>query len=54
MPTQDEYIKVIQAFKFYNANTEGQLVLALLAHVERLQEKIEPVRDTQPRKVREG
>jgi hypothetical protein len=54
MPTQDEYMKVIQAFKFYNANTEGQLVLALLKHVERLQEKLEPLKDTQPRKVRGG
>ena len=54
MPTQDEYIKVIQAFKFYRCNTEGQLVLALIGHVERLQEKLEPLKDTQPRKVREG
>jgi hypothetical protein len=54
MPTTDEYMKIIQAMKFYNAKTDGQLILALLEHVERLQEKLPPMKDTQERKVREG
>ena len=41
MPTKDEYLKVVLAFKLYGAETEGQLVLALLKHVEKLQEKIQ-------------
>ena len=54
MPTKEEYIKVIQAFKFYRVESEGQLVLALLEHVERLQANLPPIKDTQPQKVRGG
>jgi len=54
MPTKEEYLKVIHAFKFYRVESEGQLILALLEHVERLQAKLPPIKDTQPRKVREG
>lgn len=52
--TEEEYLKVIKAFKFYQVKTDGQLVLALLEHVDRLQSKLQPLKDTQPRKVREG
>lgn len=54
MPTKEEYIKVIQAFKFYRVESEGQLVLALLEHVERLQAKLPQLKDTAERKIREG
>jgi len=37
MPTIEEYTKIVEAFKFYRVISEGQLVLALLEHVERLQ-----------------
>ena len=54
MPTMEEYIKVIQAFKFYSVESEGQLVLALLEHVERLQAKLPPIKNTEHRTPREG
>jgi hypothetical protein len=54
MPTHDEYMKIIHAMKFYNVKTDGQLILALIEHVERLQEGRVPIPDKQERKVREG
>lgn len=50
--TEEEYLKVIQAFKFYGVKTDGQLVLALLEHIEKLQAKLPPLRDAQPQKIR--
>jgi len=52
--TEEDYLRIAKAFKFYQVKTEGQLILAMLHHIERLQDKLPPLRDTQPKKVREG
>jgi len=39
---------------FYNVNTKDELIAAQAHHVEKLQAKLPPLRDEQPRRVREG
>lgn len=43
-----------QLAKFYGVNTKNELIAAQARHVERLQSKLPPIKDEQPRKVREG
>ena len=38
--SEEDYLRVIKAFKFYGVRTEGQLILAQAKHIERLQEKL--------------
>jgi len=49
--TSDE--QLIETLKrFYNVETLEQLVIAQDGHIERLQAKLPPTPDTQPRKAR--
>jgi hypothetical protein len=43
---------IAQLMRFYNVETMEQLVLAQDRHIERLQAKLPPTPDTQPRKSR--
>lgn len=46
--------EVTQLLRFYQKQTLIELIFAQSLHVERLQAKVPPIRDSQPRKVREG
>lgn len=43
-----------QLAKFYGVNTKNELIAAQANHIEKLQAKLPPLRDEQPRKLREG
>ena len=43
-----------QLAKFYGVNTKNELIAAQANHIEKLQAKLPPFRDEQPRKLREG
>lgn len=49
-PTSNEQIQQLK--RFYGVSTLEELVLIQAQHVERLQAKIPPLRDEQPRKSR--
>jgi len=46
--------EVGQLLRFYQKETLVELIFVQNQHVERLQSQVPPIRDTQPRKVREG
>lgn len=53
--TKDPRAETIdRLMRFYDVTTLEALVLAQDQHIERLQAKLPPLRDEQPRPVREG
>jgi hypothetical protein len=52
MSKEDRETQIAQLKRFYGAKHLSDLVLEQAKHVERLQAKLPPTTDTQPRKVR--